>query len=83
MVNALHLKCPILALNTPFNKEMLQNRKNTLFEKNMLSIGKCIDDFEFNYNSLNEANSEYKLPKKYNWDQICNQYIKLFYSIIK
>ena len=83
MINALDLNCQILALNTPFNKEMLQNRKKMLFEKNKISINECIDNFEHNYNTLILENSDYKLPKKYNWDIICNNYINLFSNLVK
>ena len=82
MINALNLNNQILALDTPFNCEMLKNRNNVLFKKNVISISKCIIYFEKNYFKIKKENSEYKLPKKYDWNKICNQYTNLFYRLV-
>ena len=38
MINALDLNCQILALDTVFNREMLENKKSLFFNKNENSI---------------------------------------------
>tara|TARA_B100001063_G_C16709618_1_gene527267 strand:+ start:76 stop:1179 length:1104 start_codon:yes stop_codon:yes gene_type:complete len=81
MINALDLNCKIIALNTIFNREMLMNKKNLLFEKNLVSIKECINTIDLYKKSYIEDN--YNLPKKYSWDHIANSYLKLFYKIIE
>ena len=76
MINALDLNCQILALDTVFNREMLVNKKSVFFNKN--SISKKIYEFEVIYEKLIKKNSNYKLPKKYDWDLIVKQYLKVF-----
>ena len=81
MINALDLNCQILALNTVFNREMLYNKKSILFNKNENSISNKINEFENTHNNLVQQNNNYKLPKKYDWNFISNQYLELFYSL--
>ena len=76
MINALDLNSQILALDTVFNKEMLENKNSIFFNKN--SISKKINQFENEYHELLRKNSSYKLPKKYDWDFISNQYLDVF-----
>ena len=82
MINALYLNSQIIALDTSFNNEMLENREKVLFKKNINSLSNCIIYFEKNYLKIKKLNIDYKFPKKYNWDKISNQYIELFNSII-
>ena len=79
MINALDLNCQILALDTIFNREMLENKKSIMFKKN--TIVKKINQFEYNYKQLIIKNSSYKLQKKYDWNCISNQYLAVFYSL--
>ena len=81
MINALHLNCKVLALDTVFNVEMLHKKKSILFDKNKNSISKKIKEFEVRYNELNQKNNSYKIPEKYNWDFICNQYLDVFQNL--
>ena len=76
MINALDLNCQILALDTVFNREMLENKKSVFFNKNKKS--KKINEFENRYDELNKKNKNYKLPKKYDWNFISNQYLEVF-----
>ena len=78
MINALDLNSQILALDTIFNREMLQNKKSILFKKNENSIRKKINEFENKYDELILENRSYKLLKKYDWDFISNQYLEVF-----
>ena len=79
MINALDLNCQILALDTVFNREMLQNKKSVFFNKD--SIGKKINEFEERCNELIQQNSSYKIPEKYDWDFISNQYLEVFKNL--
>ena len=79
MINALYLNCQILALDTVFNKEMLENKKSVFFNKN--SIIKKINEFENRYNELIQKNSDYILPEKYCWDFISKQYFEVFIDL--
>ncbi len=82
MINALCLNSQIIALDTPFNNEMLENRVKLLFKKNTNSVKDCINNFEENYLKIKKLNIEYKLPIKYTWNEISKQYTNLFYSLI-
>tara|TARA_B100001113_G_scaffold352454_1_gene353902 strand:+ start:210 stop:1319 length:1110 start_codon:yes stop_codon:yes gene_type:complete len=79
MINALDLNCQILALDTVFNREMLENKNSVFFDKN--SISKKINEFEERCNGLVLKNSNYKLPKKYDWNFISNQYLEVFQAL--
>ncbi|MEL0245380.1 MAG: hypothetical protein VW916_06510, partial [Flavobacteriaceae bacterium] len=81
MINALDLNCKILALDTVFNREMLQSKKSIFFNKNENSISKKINDFEERYNELILQNSSYRIPEKYDWDFISNQYLEVFQNL--
>ena len=79
MINALDLNCQIIALNTPFNIEMLENKKVIFFEKNINSVSNSFKTLEKSYDDLIHSNKDYIMPLKYNWDHISNEYLKLFY----
>ena len=81
MINALDLNCQILALDTVFNKEMLENKKSIFFKKNENSIVEKINEFEIKYEELIKKNSTYNLPKKYEWDFIKIQYLDVFKNL--
>ena len=81
MINALDLNCQILALDTVLNREMLYNKKSIFFNKNKNSISNKINEFEERYNELVQQNSSYKIPEKYNWNYISNQYLEVFKNL--
>ncbi len=76
MINALEINSNIIALDTTFNREMLQNKKSIFFNKN--SISEKINEFEDKYGMLIKSNVGYKLPKRYNWNFIVKQYLDIF-----
>ena len=81
MINALDLNCQILALDTAFNREMLENKKSVFFSKNENSIIEKINEYEDKYTELMKKNSRYKLPLKYDWDFIVKQYLEVFSNL--
>ena len=81
MINALFLRCQILALRTSFNKEMLQNMSVVYFEKYSKSVCSSLLLFEKKYNKLNVANKNYFFPLKYDWEFISNKYLKTFFNL--
>ena len=78
MINALYLNCQILALDTVFNKEMLENKKSIFFSKDENLITKKINEFENKYEKLIKKNNNYKFPIKYDWEFIHKQYLEVF-----
>ena len=78
MINALFFNCQILALDTVFNKEMLEKKKSIFFNKNENSIIEKINEFEDKYDKLLIKNYDYKIPMKYDWEIIAKQYLELF-----
>jgi glycosyltransferase involved in cell wall biosynthesis len=86
MIKAMAYGCAILALDTSFNNEMLQKGKYGLFfKKELLSITNNINYCE-KENLLMEGlrlESINGITKKYEWDSITNQYIKIFKSLFQ
>ena len=79
MINTLDLNCEIL-LNAKFNFKMLEN-KRFILKKSFESIVKSIDVFEKNIKIRTFENLKYKIPLKYDWDFISDQYLSVFFSI--
>ena len=83
MINALDLNCEVLAINTPFNKEMVFGKKVVFFEKNSKSIIREIKIFEKNYLNLKKSNKNYTIPQYYDWDHITSRYFEIFNQLNK
>ena len=81
MINALFLNCQILALNTSFNEEMLHNKSVIYFKKDSKSVCNSLLLFEKKYNKLKEYNKNYCFPLKYDWDFVCEKYLRTFYNL--
>jgi glycosyltransferase involved in cell wall biosynthesis len=81
MIKAMAYGCAILALNTVFNKEMLNNDSYGIyFEKNQLAVCQQInytDQHPKQIKKLSE-NSHLGITDKYNWDCITDQYLEVF-----
>ncbi len=85
MIKAMAYGTAILALTTPFNKEMLQNNKFGLFfKKNIESLANLINLCEKDPAMvLNmKKNSVKGISNIYNWDYITNQYLDLFNELV-
>ncbi len=80
MLKAMAYGCAILALNTPFNQEMLDNgRFGLFFEKNPDSIATLMGEVEQHQEVPVRLrnNARHGLTAKYNWDHITDAYIAL------
>ena len=85
MINAMACSCAILALDTIFNKEMLQKGMFGLFfKKEVFSITKTINYCEKNKLSINKLKlkSMNGITKKYDWDFVTSQYLDVFKSLV-
>ena len=81
MIKAMACGCAILALNTVFNKEMLNNDLYGIyFEKNQEAVRQQInyaDQYPKEIKKLRQ-NSHLGITDKYNWDYITDQYLEVF-----
>ena len=81
MIKAMACGCAILALNTVFNKEMLNNDLYGIyFEKNQEAVRQQInyaDQYTKEIKKLRQ-NSHLGITDKYNWDYITDQYLEVF-----
>jgi glycosyltransferase involved in cell wall biosynthesis len=86
MIKAMAYGCAILALNTVFNKEMLNNDSYGIyFEKNQNAVRQQInyaDQHPKQIKKLSE-NSHLGITDKYNWDCITDQYLDVFRQLTK
>ena len=86
MIKAMAYGCAILALNTVFNKEMLNNDLYGIyFEKNQEAIRQQInyaDQYPKEIRDLRQ-NSHQGITDKYNWDCITDQYLEVFRRLNK
>jgi glycosyltransferase involved in cell wall biosynthesis len=86
MLKALGYGCAILALDTPFNQEMLQNGKHGwYFQKNPESIRVIVEQAENSPVQLEELRSTARtgLTQKYNWDHVTDQYLEVLTALAK
>ena len=81
MIKAMAYGCAILALNTVFNNEMLNNDSYGIyFEKNQEAVRLQInyaDQYPKEIKKLRK-NSHLGITDKYNWDCITDQYLEVF-----
>lgn len=86
MLQALACGSAILALNTPFNQEMLQNGKFGLFfEKNAESVKSLVNWADSNMETIEKMKSESHkgITKKYTWEHVIENYMKVFEGLVK
>jgi len=85
MIKAMAYGCAILALDTVFNQEMLQNGKfGIFFKKELLSITNMIDYCEKEKLVIDKFRSESVngITKKYDWDFVTSQYLEVFKTLV-
>ncbi|WP_297338037.1 glycosyltransferase [Algoriphagus sp.] len=81
MLKALGYGCAILALDTPFNQEMLQNGKHGwYFDKNPASVKQLVEKAEGEADRMDQLRktAQSGLTQKYNWDYVADQYLEVF-----
>ena len=86
MLKAVGYGCAILALNTPFNQEMLQNGKHGwYFEKTSDAVKLLVEKAESGATELQELrqNARLGLTEKYSWEHVTEQYLKVFHRLAK
>lgn len=85
MLKAMAYGCAILALDTVFNQEMLDNGVfGQFFQKNPLSVSEKLAEAEKSPEimQLLRNNSRNGLTKKYQWDSITDAYIGVFEELM-
>ena len=85
MIKSMAYGCAILALDTVFNQEMLQKGKYGLFfKKEFLSITNLINYCEKENIIIDNLRQKSinGITKKYNWDYVTKQYLKVFKSLV-
>jgi glycosyltransferase involved in cell wall biosynthesis len=86
MLKALAYGCAVLALETVFNREMLEgNNYGVFFNKQLGSLAKVIEDIERDDFFLLEfrKKARNRIITNYTWEKICSQYIDLFQTLRK
>jgi glycosyltransferase involved in cell wall biosynthesis len=84
MIKAMAYGCAILALDTDFNKEMLQKGKfGIFFKKEPFSITNKIDYCEKENILMDKLRNESVngITKKYDWDSVTKDYLEVFNSL--
>ena len=85
MLKAMSNNCAILALNTVFNREMLDNGQfGLLFEHDDLSVRNAITKIENDEKMVNSMRAKVSLglTEKYNWDLITDKYQSVMKKIL-
>ena len=86
MLKALAYGCAVCALDTVFNREMLENENHgLLFTKDNNSLKKIIDYFENEPQIITDLrqSARKRIIQNYNWELITDQYKSLFEKILK
>ena len=86
MIKAMAYGCGILALNTVFNKEMLNNDLYGIyFDKNQEAVRRQINYADQHPNKIKQLRqkSQLGITDKYNWDCITDQYLDVFKRLAK
>lgn len=81
MLKALGYGCAILALDTPFNQEMLQNGKHGwYFAKHPDAVKLLVEKAETEPDRMDQLRKTARqgLTQKYNWDYVTDQYLEVF-----
>lgn len=86
LLQALANGCCVLALDTPFSREVLDDEKYGLyFDKNPLSLGSLISRLEDDpsVSAHYRASSRARIEEKYTWEHITDQYESLLHSLLR
>jgi glycosyltransferase involved in cell wall biosynthesis len=86
MIKAMACGCAILALDTVFNREMLDNDSYGIyFDKNQDAVRQQINYADEHPNKIEKfrQNSHLGITDKYNWDCITDRYLEVFKRLAK
>jgi glycosyltransferase involved in cell wall biosynthesis len=86
MLKAMSNQCAILALDTPFNREMLNEGEfGMFFQLNSAAVANAMDLIEGQEDRVKSFRDKvkYGLTKKYDWDVIAEQYKSEFIQLIQ
>lgn len=86
MLKAMAYGSAILALDTPFNREMLQEGEyGIFFLKEAQSVSDLIERAEKNVNEMKVLKNKSRsgLENRYDWDIVAEQYLNLFHKLTK
>ncbi|MFC3561649.1 DUF1972 domain-containing protein [Pedobacter jamesrossensis] len=86
MLKAMSNHCAILALNTVFNREMLNDGEFGLFfEENSASVAQALETMEARPEKIHALKEKVSsgLTEKYNWDHITNAYKQEMIKLLK
>lgn len=86
MLKAMAYSSAILALDTPFNREMLNEGEYGLFfDKNPDSIAQLVDFTDENGSKMSHMreNSQKGIKQKYTWPFVVDQYLEAFNSLLE
>ena len=86
MIKAMAYGCAILALDTIFNREMLDNDSYGIyFDKNQDAVRQQINYADEHPNKIEKfrQNSHLGITDKYNWDYITDRYLDVFRQLAK
>ncbi len=86
MLKAMSNKCAILALDTPFNREMLSDgRFGLFFSKDSGNLSQLIKKIENNDDELHYFRTHVNegLTEKYNWLSVTKNYLHLIKHVLK
>ena len=86
MLKAMAYGCAVIALDTPFTREMCDNEKHAIyFTKNNGELKKIIENVEFDDTIINtmKETSRNRIIENYTWEKITDQYIELFNKMLK
>lgn len=86
LLKALAYGCSILALDTPFSREVLLDEEfGTYFQKNPDSFAKAVSrlDSEPERVETQKKHSRERIRNMYTWDKIAEQYDELFQKMVK
>jgi len=85
MLTAMAYGCAVIALDTPFTREMCNEDKHALyFTKHKGTLKLLIEQIEIDdkiIKNLRET-SRLRIQENYTWDKIVNQYLELFNKLI-
>lgn len=86
LLKALAYGCSILALDTPFSREVLVDEKfGTYFNKNSHSLAAAVErlDGEPERIEIQQKESRSRIAEKYTWSRIANEYDGLFKKMLQ